>query len=1232
MKTMQLHMRVWISLFFLAAACSLSAQQFTGRVTDKTGAVIPKVTVTAHNVDTNVDITATTNETGSYTIPFLKAGNYTVIAECKGFKKATHEGINLQVSQISVVNFALNVGNATETVTVVGDTMLDRGKADIGEVVENDRVTELPLNGRDPMMLSVMVAGVQTSATGTGYTTRPFDDTQKYTSVNGGGTGNVALLLDGMDNSTAPINITGGTTEGLARTGYTTPIDSVQEFKMVTSPYDSQYGLMAGGVEDVILKSGTNKLHGDMYEFARRTFLDANTWQNKYYLSKGGSASSYKRPESKWDQYGFELDGPVNIPKLYNGKNKTFFTIQWEHFHALSPLTDVASVPDPVWADGDFSTLDYWTSGGYVKKQIYDPLTGVKNSSGVYVRDQFPNNKIPAGQINATAQKILKMYPTPNVTITSGQDRTIGNYVLSTSGVDTYDNALVKLDENWSKSDRFSLRYGYWMWNNTYNSNGMPAPLSRGQTPIIKRSHTFALEETHTFNPNLLFDFKANVLVRNEVSRTGSAYDMKNLGWTQSQIDSMGTAVSGGGGEFPRTCWQDSVYGCYYSSYTTVGSSDNTGAVKNSMSLLPTIMWIKGTHTIKAGLDLRFWQNGYTLMNGGPTINTGSSWTYQTANHAVYSATDGNTFASYLLGVPWSATNQIWPKTYQSQHYMAPFVQDDWKVTKNLTLNIGLRWDFMPGEHDRQNRGNYAFDTVTQNPYTSGVNLTEYGHGALVGGITFLGVNGNPTAGYRTQHFNWQPRFGFAYSLNNKTVIRGGFGKSMRAGATNNGINVLGFSASTTGVTSNSAYPSGVFPNMTNTLDSLFWGGLTDSVLQPTGSSLGLGTNLGQSTNYLNPSYKVPSFWSYSLGFQRQLTKNSSLQASWVGSRLYDGESTGNINLQSKSYRAACNPINGGNIRNCDGTNNTVTNPFYGISQFSGSGYNTSTTINEMNLTRPMPQFQDVTEYLQNDARTWYNSLQVTVMQKLTKSMTLHATWTWSKSMSAGTWDDQYNGVRYRTVDSADIPHRLTLSGVYTLPFGRGHMFFSRVNRIVDEAISGWELSSMAVIQSGVPQAVPGYYLHNAKVNRHVQSNNGYIRVFAPYAEYWKLDSTTDKYVLAQYKDTATNGLYDYDGSVPASANFMEVPSYAPAAMTEYSGIREAGFRQFDASFSKNFDIYNGMKLQLRLDTFNLLNHPEWTGAANTTTSSANLGMITKGTTGSSVDPRRMQLSAKVVW
>jgi hypothetical protein len=1116
-------------------------------------------------------------------------------------------------------------------------------------------------------MLADLVAGA-TDSSPYGYH-RPFDDNVTTTSVNGGGTGNVGMLLDGASNEAPAINITGGSTEGAARNSYVAPVDSVQEFRMITSPYDAQYGLMAGAVEDVILKSGTNKIHGDVYEFARRTWMDANSWVNDYkitQLTAGATAASagLNTAKMKWDQFGFELDGPISIPKLYSGKNRSFFTVQWEHMKMFAPVTDTGSVPDPAWSGkdgkggGNFSNLTYYqaSDGSYTPKQIYDPLTSTL-TGGQWVRTAFANNQIPltGGRMDAMAQAIAKMYPTPNQKTVA--DSWNGNYVLSTAGIDKYNNILLKWDENISSKDRFNLRYGYWMRNTTYNGNGMPAPLTTGYVPKVARAHTFATNEVHTFSPNLLLEFKANVGVRDDILNGGSSFDPTTIGWTKALVDQMGAQAAANelpdirlGGYACSLGWG----GC---EFTEVGNNGNTEAVKNSMNIAPMVTWIKGAHSIHAGLDARFWQNGYTHLAGGSNFFTDSSWTYATANHTTPSNFDGNDIASFLLGVPNSGGNQIWPGTYQTQHYWAVYVQDDWKITKKLTLNLGARWDFLPSLVTRRDIGNYAWDTMSYNPINNVAGLDSklaaLGVSPVLGGVTFLGAaSNNSRHTYAMQRLNIQPRFGFAYALNNKTVLRGGFGASMRT--PQNGPVVDGYSATTYSVTSdltNSGGVSMVFPLLANKLETPY---ATNGIVQPTGRSLGLLTQMGDGNSFLNPAYKAPEFWSYSLGFERQLSKNSSINVSYVGSRLYKGETSTNINLQGdESLRYSCNVEQGGLPEWCGGvssdgkaTYNNYANPFKGVSGFdTGNSHYTDTWRNKLDLTRPMPQFDDVTENLMNNGRTWYNSLQITAMHRMGKSLTLHGTETWSKSMSAGSWTDQNYGVVARNIDGGDVAHRISLSGIYTLPIGRGHMLLPTANRIIDTAIGGWELSGMSVISTGTPVTVTSHYLHNAKLTKYRQADKHgiYQRFFEPCAErYVRNDSASNTkdnyspYSIVKYNDPNTflggsNTTYDYTGTCANGSDFRDVGSYAPSLRTTYTGMRTDGNKSFDTSLSKNFELYQSFKLQLRIDAFNVLNHPEWTGGPDTGTGDGNFGILDESG-GASNSSRIGQLSAKITW
>jgi hypothetical protein len=1201
-------------VFLVLFSTSLYGQNstFTGHVTDSSGAVVPKAQITVHNQETGVTVNTTTAGSGDYTVPYLAPGHYSVSAETEGFKKENKTNITLQVSQTAVINFRLQVGSVDQTVTVNSDgALLDFGKADQGEVVENTRVTELPLNGRDPGMLSILSAGAVW--TGSIQWQRPFDDTQANLSINGGGAGNTALMLDGVPNTASSINNT-----GQAKIAYVPPVDSVQEFKIITNPYDSQYGLLAGGVEDVILKSGTNTLHGDVYEYARRTWLDANTWQNLYnigHATPGTDISAYKTPKMKWDQYGAELDGPVSIPKLYNGRNRSFFTVQYENFHEIEPNTVTDSVPSPQWVNGDFSNLVYWNGSGYSPISILDPQNISQNANGTWVRVPFgptdsinptsAPNIIPASRINPMAAKIISYYPAPNTVTPAGGNPFANNFTAAGNDVDRYRNVMGKWDQLLSSKDHFSLHYGYWERVENRSYDGFTGPEQEGQLPHGERSHTFTLEETHTFSPTLLFDFRANVSVRADYSYNGPAFDPTALGWSAEQAAAMGPAAAS---EFP---YLD------ISEFASFGTNSNGQTVSNALSLLPSATWIKNKHTIHAGLDARFMQSAVDVVGGGNDFWIDRTWTQTNCGSCgSWDPASGNSIASLLLGNPTSGTDAINVETFWSSHYWAPFVQDDWKVNKKLTLNLGVRWDFFPAETERHNQGNYAFNMTAVNPINSEVSVPGYGQ--ILGGVTYLGVNGNPRATYALTKANIQPRVGLAYALDSKTVFRAGFGESMRS--PQNAPATYGYSSTTNYQANDPTRPGSTYPNLANPISNPY-----SSVIQPTGSSLGMLEELGQGPFFLNSKYQLPSFWNYSVGIQHQFLKNDVINIAYVGTRLYNGDSSDNINRESAAAYAPCNPQTGGRIENC--SNDNVTNPFIGVNGFQGSSYYTSTTLNALNFTRPFPEFTDITEYQLNDARTWYNSLQVTALHRWAHSLTMHGTWTWSKLMDAGGWTDETYRVQSRHIDPNDYTHRITISGVYLLPIGRGRSFLSNTNRIVDGVLGGWELGSLYIYQTGAPWAIPGNpnenYVGSAYVHPHIQKDNGFIRLVAPCAEQYQ-ENSSGVYQLKQLP-------FDYDGTCPGAA-FQQVPNYGETLNTVYSGIRLPRTHQFDANLSKNFAIVDRLTLQIRLEAFNVLNHPLWSEQPDDSTNDSTFGLIERGVSGQSNLPRQMQLSAKVVW
>ena len=1176
---------------FLLSASFLAAQEFTGRVTDSTGASIPMAAITVHNVLTGIDIKSSSTSTGDYTVPYLRPGSYEVRAEAAGFAMLIRSGLILQVGETSTVNFDLRPGTVTESVTVNADTYIDFGKADRGEVVENARVTELPLNGRDPGMLSTLNAGAVWL--GSIQWQRPFDDTQANLSINGGGKGNNAMLLDGVTNESSG---------GNSKIGYVPPVDSVREFKIVTNPYDSQYGRAQGGVVDMTLKSGTNNLHGDVYEFARRAWLDADTWRSDWLNAKNPGVSH--KGQHKLDQWGAELDGPVFLPKFYDGRSKSFFLLQYENWNEVVPNNIVTSVPDPAWLTGDFSNLTYWDGSKIAPMYIYDPLTLHDDGTGkgILVRDRFPGNKIPTVRINPVALNMLSYYPKPNLAPSAGTNPFANNYTTPNPTTDIYRNVLGKWDENVGASDRFSLRYGYWERLEVRGTNGMPGAAAQGASPFVQRSHTFATDWVHTFASNLLLDVRGSVIVRNDSWHDGpGGFDPSSLGWSAAMVGQLGQGTQ----HFPRMG---------VSEFAGLGNGGVSGEVNNSVALVPNLTWILNKHTLHLGMDIRALQKAITSVQPlGPNFWVDRKWTQSNYIGSQWTPDSGSSIASMLLGTMSSGGTNIAPQAYWSQHYYAPFVQDDWKVTRKLTLNLGVRYDLNGPQVERHDRMDYAFDPNMVNPIDAQINHASIPGGAPIkGGITFVGVNGNPRSFYSIVKTNVQPRVGFAYAIDDRTVVRGGIGEMFRNPIP--GGNQYGWSANTSYVGSTNGDRTPLM-NLSNPFPT---------IVQPTGSSLGALTGLGQSPYFINPSYKTPGFWSYSFGFQHQFLKADTLEISFVGSHSYNQDSSDNINHWSTASQTACNIEMGGNRHLCDDQSNWVTNPFYHVAAFQGTGLYSSQTIQPQSLAAPFPEFGSITEWQLNDGTSTFNSLQVTGVHRWRKDLTLHGTWTWSKIMNAGGFADDTYRIAAHSIDGNDRTHRITLSSVYYLPVGRGRTFLGSTNRLLDTAVGGWEVGSLFIYETGTPWGVPNNpneeYVGNASLPRTIDPVTGYIRGVA--ACIASTNSETGAHTML------TN--QTYKGC--KQPFFVNRPSYAANPNVVYTGIRLPSNFQFDANLSKNFSILENLKLQFRLESFNVLNHPLWQSGYAGSANDPNFGTIQRGPWDQSNLPRQTQIALKLMW
>jgi Carboxypeptidase regulatory-like domain len=1252
---------LYCALLVACLSTAVYGQQFTGHVKDASGAAVAGASITIHNQLTNIDTRTKTTGTGDYAAPYLKAGLYSVIVDMVGFEKQLRTDINLEADSTVAVDFTLQVGSVAETVSVTADqVLLDTDNASRNETFSSTMVSEVPNNGRDINMTAALSTSVNFfdvndgSVTGTEGGSANFGGGWFTMSVNGGQYGGAVVLMDGLTNDSVA-----GSGPQLSQTLTTASMESVQDFKVIANAYDAQYGNGSGGGFDTIIKTGTNTLHGSIYEYLRRGWLNANPWITDYYANTS-NASSNPAPQSSEDFYGFTLDGPVVIPHVYDGRNKTFFFLQYDLRHQKTPGTSTDSVPDCAsWnasgqpcdfsnpnTIGDFSKLfALGPTGAPVPIVLYDPLSGTPTN-----RNPFPNNTIPAcvgssnrsasggACLNPVAMKILSYFPAPNVTPPAGTNPYNNNYFAPWTSDSTVRNIMGKFDENFTNADRFTFRGTLTLnrngFANLFGGTFFPGPAGTGEGGN-SRGWSVQPAWVHTFSPTLVFEIRSSggyAVTEQHYTRQGFSPAAFGGGWTPSLVSQLGNF----GTLFPN-------FNFASDGFSSLGASLPPNWLSGtSFNLFPNVTWVNGKHTIHAGLDFRYRQEGYIGVPGGqgyqaPAFNVGNSWTQQNYQNSGL-AFQGFDIASFLLGYQDSGnTNIVVNRTY-SGYYYAPFVQDDWKVTRKLTLNLGLRYDLSPGPTVRNNEANYAFNTTSINPVDSQVNHALLPNGeAIRGSFTFAGVNGNPRSAIKLSGLGLQPRFGFAYAADSKTVIRGGF-EEMLVGnlLTYSSLiqdGLVGFSADTAYI---SSLDNGQTPNPNANIGNPFPGGLTPI----SGSSQGPLTALGQGGKFYSPTYKEQSYWGYSFGIQRQLSKHDIVEVSYVGSKTYNlapfnttdvnGNSTTgtNINQISPAWQKQCDQGFGGDPTICN--NDLVPNPFFNISAFNGASTfsNAAPTISGGQLTRPLPAFGDLYKVV-NNGRSWYNSLQTTINHQWNNSLTLRAGWTWQKTMDAGAWADQRYDVLQRIIDPLDMTHKISISGVYNLPVGRGRKFFQNANRIADGVIGGWELGSAYTLITGMPVTINGVYMnHSAKVPLHNESSI-YTRVFAPCSNQWFQDSG------GNWSLQPVTG-YVYSGTCN-QADFTVIPQYGETPNIEYSGIRARPTDLFDVNLSKFFAITERVKLQFRLNAFNVLNHPQFgtvpsqfSSEFDTGATDPNFGTYSK--LAGSNNPRNLELNLKLMW
>ncbi|MBI3682311.1 MAG: TonB-dependent receptor [Acidobacteria bacterium] len=1139
-----------ILIFAPALAAQTITASLEGSVRDSSGAVISGSRVQVINRATNITTRLETGPDGRFLAPSLPPGPYSVVVESPGFKKVDRSGIVLQVDQTARIEIVMEIGAVTETVEIRAEApLLETSSAALGQVIANRSITNLPLNQRNPYALVFLAPGV------IGNVAPQFN--QANISINGGRPGANEILADGIPSSPPLVNPIQGFTVYPS-------VDSVQEFKVQTNSYSAEFGRSSGGIINLVFKSGTNQLHGSLFEFVRNSKLDANGF---FANQRGLPLANFKR-----NQYGVSAGGPVWIPRLYHGRNRTFFFAAFEGLKERSQGNLTTTVPAELQRGGDFSqTLN--ANGAQIV--IFDPVTTAAAGSG-FVRQAFPANLIPVSRMDPVARNVVKYYPLPNRT----GDRFTGANNLALPGtLPTDSNQFdIKGDENINERNRFFIRVSHRNFNQMLE-NRFPADIAvaQGGSYQPQIANNAAFDYTHNLRPTFLIDFRYGF------GRTLLKFSPRSAGFDPTQLGMPGYIKANADGIYFPTFSPAGYLALGASSFFRRNAFETHNWSLNNSKVLTR-------QFLKFGFEARLVRvNNSEVTDAVGNFNFDRSLT-QGPNPNQATATAGDGMASMLLGLGGGVMTKCFKCVSTQSTYWAWYVADDWKVSNKLTLNLGLRYELEIPRHERYNRIN-VFDPLAASPLAG-----PAGSPNLKGGLVFAGVSGVSAQQFEADRNNFAPRFGFAYQAFRNTVIRGGGGifyaPSLRAaGGT---VGNFGYRSDTQFIGSQ----NGVTP--TNYLRNPFPDGLTPVV----GNTQGLLTAAGSTISAsLKGDSVVPYSENWSLNIQQQMRGNLLVEAGYVGSHglhlTQTGEGTANLNQLTIQQLALGSQLQ-----------QPVRNPFFGIIP---SGPLATATVPQSFLLRSFPQFTTVNPLYWTGASSIYHSLQIKVEKRFSSGLGLLVSYTDAKliddfsiisNLGRNANVQNINNRRAeRSISANDISQRFVASFVYELPFGRGRRFGSGWNRIVDAFVGGWQMNGIVAFQKGPPLALTTTNTSNSGGNVLRPNSTGKSA---------KLEGPVESR-LTQYFDKTAFAL-------PAPFTFGSLGRTLPDA-------RAPGLKNLDYSLFKNFSLREGLSLQFRAESFNLTNTPSF-GEPNQNLSAVQFGQIT----GTSNAARQVQFGLKVLF
>ncbi len=1151
------HLTFLIVLLARLGFSQASSAQVVGRVVDQSGAVILDAELRISNVETGTLRQARSNTSGSYAFPLLPPGTYRLSAQKDGFRPVTHTGITLQVDQTARIDVELQLGATAQAIEVTASApLLSQDTSALGQVVDSTKIANIPMNGRSTFRLVQLTPGVMAAPSANGqFGDVPVNTNQDTNfSINGGRNTSNEIHIDGVPSTAGAFNsIT------------TIPsVEATQEFKVQTNNLSAEWGRFNGGVINVSTRSGSNTPHGALYEYVRNDLFDANEYFNK--------ASGRDKPPFRMNQFGGALGGPVVLGKLYNGRNKTFFFGDYQGTRWRRGDVFRSSLPTAEQRRGDFSQTR--TQSGQLVT-IYDALTTAPDPArpGASIRRPFPGNVIPANRFDPVAVKLLSFYPQPNA---AGDPFTgLNNFVSNAGRSIDQGQGSARLDhdvrENYRVFGRFAQNRTTLTQPDYYGNVATPNPGAVGTTPFVQT--TFALDNTATLRGRTIVNVKYGLARWYQIRKTRSfGFDQRTLGIPDSLANQFQIPV------FPSVAVEQ---------YGALGGQSYLSSGNDTHSLLANVSRVIGNQNLKFGLDVRLRRlNFFNLGGGGGNYTINRAFT-RGPDPLRFTDDAGNGIASLLLGYVAAGNLPMATGVSLQNFYYAGYIQDDIRLAKNFTLNIGMRYDSESPYTERRNQI-VRFDENLPSPAKN----AQFPN--LNGGLRYATPD-NRTV-WSWDKLNFAPRAGFAWSLPGKTVVRAGAGLFFAPAETSN--NAVGFTSST-GYSSTTPFVSSVDGTLTpfNRLSNPY----PTSLVQPTRDTLGASTFLGQGIQVWDSDPLMTETWQWNLNIQKELPGQFLVDVAYAASR--------GIHLAFRNRQF--NELDPKHLALGTQLNQLVPNPFFGTINV---GTLAQPTVTRRQLLLPYPQFTGVTVINDTSANSNYHSLQIKVEKRFSAGVGFLFAWTGGKLLTdsnnqvaplgeTNTTSDAQNWYDLRaekSIAEVDISQVAAFSFVAELPFGPGKPLFGGVRGLSARLIGGWQVNGITSARTGYPlvmrATIPG------GGNRPNSTGKSA-----------KLDHESRDSAVARWFDVSAF-------TQPASFTLGNVARTLP-------DVRGPGLLNQDLSLMKNTRIREKFNLQFRAEYFNIFNRPNF-WLPDTTLGSGMTGRIQQTVT----LPRVGQLALKLIF